>query len=61
MTHLQHDFHELILSVQHVHLDHDHCLETIAVKGRSSQLNDLASKIIGLKGIHHGELVMTGT
>lgn len=61
MTHLQHDFHDLILSVQHVHLDHDHCLETIAVQGKSSQLSDLASKIIGLKGIHHGELVMTGT
>jgi len=61
MTHLQHDFNDLILSVQHVHLDHDHCLETIAVKGKSSQLIDLATRIIGLKGIHHGELVMTGT
>jgi CopG family nickel-responsive transcriptional regulator len=59
-THLQHDYHELILSVQHVHLDHDHCLETIAVKGRAGDLQALAAKLLGQKGIYHGELVMTG-
>ena len=60
-THIQHDFHDLILSVQHVHLDHHHCLETIAVKGRADRLKDLANQLIGLKGIFHGELVMSGT
>lgn len=34
-TDIQHDFHHLILSVQHVHLDHHNCLETIAVKGKA--------------------------
>ncbi len=58
-THIQHDFHDLILSVQHVHLDHHHCLETIAVKGESNRLKELANRLIGLKGIFHGELVMT--
>jgi len=58
-THIQHDFHDLILSVQHVHLDHHHCLETIAVKGRAHDLQSLASQLIGLKGIFHGELVMS--
>jgi len=59
-THIQHDFHDLILSVQHVHLDHHHCLETIAVKGKADRLKDLANQLIGLKGIFHGELVMSG-
>ncbi|MBU0486587.1 MAG: nickel-responsive transcriptional regulator NikR [Bacteroidetes bacterium] len=58
-THVQHDFHHLILSVQHVHLDHDHCLETIAVKGKARELQLLADNLIGLKGITHGRLVMT--
>jgi len=58
-THIQHDFHDLILSVQHVHLDHHNCLETIAVKGKASELTDLANQLIGLKGILHGELVMS--
>jgi CopG family nickel-responsive transcriptional regulator len=56
---VQHDFHHLILSTQHVHLSHDSCLETIAVKGKASELTELADKLIALKGIKHGKLVMT--
>jgi CopG family nickel-responsive transcriptional regulator len=58
-TSVQHDYHHLILSVQHVHLDHNHCLETIAVKGKAVNLISLADKLIALKGIKHGELVMS--
>ena len=58
-TSLQHDFNEIILSVQHVHLNHDNCLETITLRGRASQLRELADRIIAIKGIKHGELVMT--
>ncbi len=56
---VQHDYHELILSTQHVHIEHDLCLETIAVKGNSKKLIELSNKIIGIKGIKHGKLVMT--
>lgn len=58
-TDLQHDYHDLILSVQHVHLDHDNCLETIAVKGKATKLKNLADRLIALKGIKHGQLVMS--
>lgn len=58
-TNIQHDFHGLILSVQHVHLDHHNCLETIAVKGKASHLKLLADNLISLKGIKHGQLVMS--
>jgi len=56
---VQHEHHHLILSTQHVHLDHETCLETIAVRGKASELTRLADKIITLKGIHHGKLIMT--
>jgi len=56
---VQHDFHHLILSSLHVHLNHETCLETIAVKGKASELTELADKIITLKGVHHGKLIMT--
>jgi CopG family transcriptional regulator, nickel-responsive regulator len=56
---VQHEHHHLILSTQHVHLSHETCLETIAVKGKASELTLLADKIITLKGIHHGKLIMT--
>ena len=58
---VQHNYHHLILSTQHLHLTHETCLETIAVKGKASELTDLADKIIALKGIYHGKLVMTRT
>jgi CopG family nickel-responsive transcriptional regulator len=56
---VQHEHHHLILSTQHVHLNHETCLETIVVKGKASELTGLADKIIALKGIHHGKLIMT--
>lgn len=58
-TNVQHDYHHLILSVQHVHLDHNNCLETIAVKGNAIELKKLANSLFALKGVKHGELVMT--
>ena len=60
MTSLQHDYHCLILSSQHIHLDHDMCLETITVKGKAGKLLKLADKLKAIKGIQHGELVMSG-
>ncbi len=57
-TSLQHEYHCLVLSVQHVHLNDDFCLETIAVKGKAGKLRKLADKLIAIKGIKHGELVM---
>jgi CopG family nickel-responsive transcriptional regulator len=59
LMNVQHDYHDLILSTQHVHLDHDLCLETIAVKGKATKLRGLADRIIGTKGIKHGKLVIT--
>jgi CopG family nickel-responsive transcriptional regulator len=56
-TEIQHGYHHLILAVQHVHLDHHHCLETISVKGRAHELKALADRLIAIKGIIHGKLV----
>ncbi len=58
-TEVQHDFHHLILASQHVHLDHNNCLETISVKGNAQQLIQLANNLIAIKGIKHGKLVMS--
>ncbi len=60
-TSIQHDFHDAILSSQHVHLDHHNCLETIAVMGKAVRLQELADKLIAIKGIKHGRLVITTT
>lgn len=59
LTDIQHDFHEEILSAQHFHLDHDNCLEIVALKGKASRLTELSDNLIAVKGIQHGKLVMS--
>ena len=59
LTSIQHDYHHLVLCSQHVHLDHDNCMETITLKGKATELQELADKLIAVKGIIHGELVMS--
>ena len=56
---IQHEYFDVILSSQHFHLSHDNCLEIIAVKGAASRLTELSDKLIGIKGIIHGKLVMS--
>lgn len=61
LTNLQHEYYQIILSTQHFHIDHDNCLEIIAVKGKASIIQKLSDTIITLKGIIHGKLVMSKT
>jgi len=55
---IQHEFTGIILASQHVHLDHHNCLEIIALKGKARDLQALADKLIALKGVKHGKLVV---
>ena len=48
-------------SESHFHIDHDNCLEIIAVRGESTKLTILANKLIALKGIQHGKLIMSNS
>ncbi len=56
---IQHHYHDVVLSSQHFHLENDHCLEIVAVKGIANKLTELSDKLVGLKGVIHGKLVMS--
>ena len=56
---LQHEYHELIIATVHSHLDHDMCLEAVVVRGVSKSVKELADRLIGIKGVQHGKLVMS--
>ena len=58
-THVQHKSQRLILSTQHIHLDHNNCLEILALKGKAKNLQELADELIALKGVKHGGLIMS--
>lgn len=57
----QHSHHEEIISTLHVHLDKEHCLEVIVIKGTTTRVRRLAAELIGTKGVIHGKLVTTTT
>lgn len=57
---LQHQHAEKVTATLHVHLDHDHCMEVIVLRGKGSKLRQLASELRGLKGVHQGELTLAG-
>ncbi len=59
LTEIAHEHLSLIISSMHIHIDHHHCLETIAVRGKASRIKELADKLTTLKGVKHGKLVIT--
>jgi CopG family nickel-responsive transcriptional regulator len=61
VTDIQHDFQKVIISAQHVHLDHHNCLEIIAVKGTSTEVRTLMDMLKPLKGMKHVTLSMSST
>lgn len=61
LTSIQHTFHSLIISTQHIHIDPDNCLEIIAVKGNPKEIEKLSRKLKTTKGVKHETLTMTST
>ena len=58
LTEVQHDHTDLVVSTIHAHLTHELCLEVIILKGPADQLQSIASRLSGLKGIYKADLVM---
>jgi CopG family nickel-responsive transcriptional regulator len=58
---IQHDYHSLIVSTLHVHLDHHNCMEVLVLKGSSFESRQIASRLISMKGVKHGKLTITST
>jgi len=61
ITDIQHNFQKLIISTQHIHLDHDNCLEIVAVRGNPAEVKRLADTLKSIKGVKHGTLNMSST
>ncbi len=56
LTRMHHAHHDLTLSTVHVHLDHEHCLETVLLRGPSRDVQIFADAVIAERGVHHGKL-----
>ncbi|MFA7621242.1 MAG: nickel-responsive transcriptional regulator NikR [Aminobacteriaceae bacterium] len=51
LTALQHDFGSSIVCTTHVHVDHDHCLECIVLKGDAGEVRRFVDSLRTLKGL----------
>ena len=61
LTDVQHDCHELIISTQHIHLDHDNCLEIVAVRGKPREIDAILKRLKAVKGLKHASLAVGTT
>lgn len=61
LLHIQHHHHSEISSTTHIHVDEQTCLEVLVVRGGGNEVRELADSIRAIKGVKHGELVLTKT
>ena len=61
LTETQHVAGSMVLAATHVHLDHQYCLEVIIMKGRSKSLQEVADRMLALRGVELGKLVLTNS
>jgi CopG family transcriptional regulator, nickel-responsive regulator len=59
LTDLQHESHAIVVSTLHAPLDHQSCLEVVVLRGKSTDLQKLADRLISTKGVQHGRVVMS--
>jgi CopG family nickel-responsive transcriptional regulator len=59
MNEIQHERHGLVVSVLHIHISHEDCMEVIALRGRAGAIRELANSLLSLKGVKHGKLFLT--
>ncbi len=55
---IQLEYSDVILSTQSFFLNEINLMQIIAVKGPSVKLTEVSDKLIGIKGIKHGKLIM---
>ena len=56
LTDLQHEHHDLTVATTHAHLDHDYCIETVILRGRTDAVQAFAQTVIAQPGVSHGQL-----
>ena len=61
LTRVQHQWEGTILATTHIHLDHQHCLEVLIVRGKPGDIRTLFGTVRGAKGVKHGQLTLSTT
>ena len=51
-----HAHHDLVVASAHVHLDHEHCLETVFLKGSTLAVRSFSDQLLAQRGVTHGQI-----
>lgn len=57
---VQHEMADIITSVQHIHLSHDTCMETLVVEGPGTAITELANRLRAVTGVQQVKVVVVG-
>jgi len=55
---IQHEMADVITSVQHIHLSHDSCMETLVVNGAGREITELANRLRALSGVQQVKVIV---
>ena len=61
LTELQHSEVLKTISALHIHLDEHSCLEIIVLRGKVGEINNMAEKLISVKGVKFGKINLIST
>ena len=56
LTEIQHEHHDLTVATLHAHLDHEHCIESVILKGTTQSVRAFADALMAERGVRHGKL-----
>ena len=56
LTEISHAHHDQVVATFHIHLDHEHCLESVMLKGPTAAVRGLADAIRAERGVRFGQL-----
>ena len=59
LQHYQHFHLSDIIATTHVHMEKHTCLEVVVLRGKAKNVGKLADHIRAIKGVKHGDLVIT--
>ncbi|MEO0270219.1 MAG: nickel-responsive transcriptional regulator NikR [candidate division WOR-3 bacterium] len=61
LLNIEHHFHKIIISSQHVHLDENNCLEIVITRGKPKDIEKLSNKLKSTKGVKYSSLNIATT
>jgi CopG family nickel-responsive transcriptional regulator len=57
ITEIQHHFYKLVISTQHIHMDHDNCMEVISIRGKAKDIRNFFNKLRATTGIKQCDII----